>query len=102
MGGNKGSAQEQWLKAFENTLSYRNNRLVDVRSNSPTPPPSCTPYQPTTQPFCSLRIHYHQVFNWESISSNADALAALRTALSSALPCLVRLADPKVITSFAY
>jgi hypothetical protein len=31
-----------------------------------------------------------QVFNWEGISSNADALAALRVVLSQSLPCLVR------------
>jgi hypothetical protein len=35
MGGNKGSAQMQWLQAFDNTLNYRNNRLVDVRRVSP-------------------------------------------------------------------
>ena len=31
-----------------------------------------------------------QVFNWEGISSNADALAALRVVLSQSLQCLVR------------
>jgi hypothetical protein len=59
IGGNKGTAQRQWHQAFENTLGYRNNRLVDV-------------------------------FNWEGISSNADALAALRSVLSSEAHCLVQ------------
>ena len=30
MGGNAGSPLDQWLQAFNNTLSLRNNRLVDV------------------------------------------------------------------------
>jgi len=30
MGGNNGSTMEQWISAFNNTLSYRNPRLVDV------------------------------------------------------------------------
>lgn len=102
MGGNKGSAQEQWLKAFENTLGYRNNRLVDVRSalaHTHLPLHATLTHNSTRR--CH-RIHCRQVFNWEGISSNADALAALRQALASAPPCLVRLSGPKVITSFAY
>ena len=99
MGGNKGSAQEQWQKAFENTLNYRNNRLVDVRS---TPTHTTSLFTRPSPTRCCHRIHSRQVFNWEGISSNADALAALRAALSSAPPCLVRLSEPKVITGLAY
>jgi hypothetical protein len=42
-----------------------------------------------------------QVFNWEKISSNADALAALRAALSSQAPCLVRHSESNFIAGFA-
>jgi hypothetical protein len=31
IGGNRGSAEHQWLQAFNNTLNYRNNRIIDVR-----------------------------------------------------------------------
>ena len=38
MGGNSGTPQEQWHAAFNNTLSYRNNRLVTVYNWENIPP----------------------------------------------------------------